>query len=72
MSLPVSTVITGCESLAILQQAIDTARNFQPLSNERRSALLARTAQAAANGQYEAYKTETLFDGTSRNPQWLG
>ena len=59
MSLPVSTVITGCESLAILQQAIDTARNFQPLSNERRSALLARTAQAAANGQYEAYKTET-------------
>jgi predicted aldo/keto reductase-like oxidoreductase len=72
MSLPVSTVITGCESLAILQQAIDTARNFQPLSNERRSALLARTTQAAANGQYEAYKTETLFDGTSRNPQWLG
>jgi aryl-alcohol dehydrogenase-like predicted oxidoreductase len=72
MSLPVSTVITGCDTLEILQQAIDTARNFQPLSRESRAALLARTAWAAANGQYEVYKTETMFDGTSRNPQWLG
>jgi len=72
MSLPVSTVITGCDSLEILQQAIDTARNLRPLSPDSRAALLARTAHAAAKGQYEVYKTETMFDGTSRNPQWLG
>lgn len=72
MSLPVSTVITGCDTLEILQQAIDTARNLRPLSPDSRAALLARTARAAANGQYEVYKTETMFDGTSRNPQWLG
>jgi predicted aldo/keto reductase-like oxidoreductase len=72
MNLPVTTVITGIESLTILQQAIDTARSFQPLSAESRAALLARTAQAAANGQHEVYKTETIFDGTLRNPQWLG
>ena len=72
MSLPVSTVITGCDTLEILQQAIDTARNLRPLSPDSRAALLARTAQAAAKGQYEVYKTETMFDGTSRNPQWLG
>ena len=72
MSLPVSTVITGCDTLEILQQAIDTARNLRPLSPDSRAALLARTAHAAAKGQYEVYKTETMFDGTSRNPQWLG
>jgi hypothetical protein len=36
------------------------------------AALLAKTADAAKNGQYELYKTSEGFDGTVRNPQWLG
>jgi aryl-alcohol dehydrogenase-like predicted oxidoreductase len=72
MSLPVSTVVTGIESLAILQQAIDLARNFSPMSAEIKKAFINRTAPAAAKGEYEIYKTTTIFDGTSRNPQWLG
>jgi len=72
MDLPVSTVITGCDSMDILEQALKAARTFQPLSAEERSALLARTAQAAAKGEYELYKTGTRFDATSRNPHWLG
>jgi hypothetical protein len=36
------------------------------------SALLARTAAAAAVGQYEPFKTTTGFDGTAHHPQWLG
>src|ERR1700704_2587368 len=31
MSLPTSVVITGCDSLSILQQALRAAHNFQPL-----------------------------------------
>ncbi|MBP1716282.1 MAG: Twin-arginine translocation pathway signal [Deltaproteobacteria bacterium] len=72
MDLPVSTVITGCDSLDILEQALMAARTFHPLKAEERSALLARTAQAAAKGEYELYKTDTRFDATSRNPHWLG
>ncbi len=72
MSLPVSTVVTGCESIDILQQAIDLARNFVPMSEETRKAFIDRTAAAAAKGEYEIYKTTTIFDGTSRSPQWLG
>ena len=72
MDLPVSTVITGCDSLEILEQALMAARTFHPLKVEERSALLARTAQAAAKGEYELYKTDTRFDATSRNPHWLG
>jgi aryl-alcohol dehydrogenase-like predicted oxidoreductase len=72
MDLPVSTVITGCDTMDILEQALKAARTFQPLRAEERSSLLARTAEAAAKGEYELYKTATRFDATSRNPHWLG
>jgi predicted aldo/keto reductase-like oxidoreductase len=72
MNLPTSVVITGCESLANVHQALDAARSFKPLSSTEVAALLARTEQAARNGQFEGYKTTNNFDGTIHNPQWLG
>ncbi len=72
MNLPTSTVITGCDSMKILEQALDAARTFKPMPQEQVAALLARTAELAAAGQYEGFKTSTQFDGTSHNPQWLG
>jgi len=72
MSLPTSVVITGCDSLPILEQALSAARNFRPLSQPEVAALLARTAKAAQAGAHELYKTSHHFDGTYRNPQWLG
>lgn len=72
MNLPASTVITGIDSLAILDQAIEAARTFKPMSQEQVSALLARTADAAASGNFEPFKTTAGFDNTTRNPQWTG
>ena len=72
LSLPTSVVITGCDSLPILQQALGAARSFQPPREEQIAALLARTAKAAQAGAYEHYKTSHYFDGTYKNPQWLG
>jgi len=72
MSLPTSVVITGCQSLADVQQALMVARNFQPLSAAESKALLAKTATAAENGEFEGYKNTNNFDGTVHNPQWLG
>jgi aryl-alcohol dehydrogenase-like predicted oxidoreductase len=72
MNLPTSVVITGCDSLAILQQALDAARSFKPLSKEEVAALLTKTAKAANDGEFERYKTSHDFDGTYHNPQWLG
>jgi predicted aldo/keto reductase-like oxidoreductase len=72
MSLPTSVVITGCDSLQILQQALDAGRSFQPMSTSEIAALLAKTAKAAEGGQFELYKTSHNFDGTVANPQWLG
>jgi aryl-alcohol dehydrogenase-like predicted oxidoreductase len=72
MNLPTSVVITGCESLPILQQAIDAAHGFQPMGTAEVTQLLAKTAPAAGSGEFEPYKTSHDFDGTFHNPQWLG
>jgi predicted aldo/keto reductase-like oxidoreductase len=72
MNLPTSVVITGCDSLPILQQALQAARSFQPLDSSQVAAILAKTAKAAEAGQFELYKTSHNFDGTYANPQWLG
>ena len=72
MSLPVSVVITGCDSLAVLEQALKAARTYHPMSEQERSALLSKTVKASEGGKFEQYKTDTIFDATSRNPQWLG
>ncbi len=72
MNLPVSVVITGCDSIPILEQALAAARTFRPLSGPEVSALLAKTAKAADLGKFELYKTTDHFDGTAHNPHWLG
>jgi aryl-alcohol dehydrogenase-like predicted oxidoreductase len=71
LNLPTSVVITGCDSLAILQQALKVVRSFRPLSQEQVAALLAKTQKAARSGEFELYKTAHNFDGTFHNPQWL-
>ena len=72
MSLPTSVVITGCDSMAILQQAIEVAHTFHPMTEEERALLLERTAPVAGVGKFELYKTSHYFDGTWQHPQWLG
>jgi uncharacterized protein len=72
MNLPTSVVITGCDSLQILEQALDAARSFKPMSKQEVASLLAKTESASGKGQFERYKTTNNFDGTYHNPQWLG
>jgi predicted aldo/keto reductase-like oxidoreductase len=72
MNLPTSVVITGCDSMQILNQALAAARSFRPIDSNEVVALLAKTAQAAQSGKYELYKTSHTFDGTYQNPQRLG
>ena len=71
MSAPTSVVITGCETMGVLKQAIAVAWAFKSLTDREREALLARTAAAAANGRFEPFKTSEQFDGTSQHPRWL-
>jgi aryl-alcohol dehydrogenase-like predicted oxidoreductase len=72
MSLPVSVTITGCDSMAVLEQALKVAKGFKPYEPNEITALLARTAPVAEKGQFELYKTSQRFDATATHPQWLG
>ena len=71
LSLPTSVVITGCDSIGVVEQAIDVALKFKPMSDEETKELLARTATVAATGKYEAFKTTQTFDGTEQHKHWL-
>ena len=72
LTLPTSVVITGIDSMEILDQACRAVDSFRPLDGPELASLLARTAEAAMTGYYEPFKTTSLFDGTAANPQWLG
>ncbi len=72
MNLPTSVVITGCESMKDLEQALTAARTFQPMSEDQVTKLLSKTAEAASRGEYELFKTTSVYDGTATHPEWLG
>jgi len=72
LNLPISVQITGMDNQATLDQAFEAVRTFKPFSAEERASLLARTREAALQGQFELYKTTANFDGTAHNPKWLG
>jgi predicted aldo/keto reductase-like oxidoreductase len=72
LGLPTSVVITGIDSMDILEQAVMAVKTFRPPTPDETSALLLKTARAAADGTYEPFKTSSIFDGTASHPQWLG
>jgi len=72
LNLPTSVVITGCDSLDILDQALQAVRTFRPLGAAEVEALLAKTKSAAAQGEFEPFKTSSIFDSTATHPEWLG
>ena len=72
LSLPTSVVITGIDSTEILDQAFEAVRTFRPPTQAQRSALLKKTAKAASKGEFELFKTSSIFDSTAANPSWLG
>lgn len=72
LTQPVSVVITGIDSPAVLDQAIEAAKTFKPLTQSQIASLLDRTRDAASEGKFELFKTTNHFDGTAANPKWLG
>ncbi len=72
LNLPTSVVITGCDTMERLDQALEAARAFKPLTETQLSSLLRKTREAAMTGKLEGFKTTTQFDGTAKNLSWMG
>jgi aryl-alcohol dehydrogenase-like predicted oxidoreductase len=71
MGSSASVVITGCQSMRDLAQALEAAHGAGGVTAADRTAILARTAPAGGTGEWEKYKVSDMFDGTGRNPHWL-
>jgi len=71
LNLPTTVVITGCESLERLEQAVAVGRNHRPMDAAKLASLLRKTKTAAMDGKFETFKTTTEHDGTAKNPLWM-
>jgi aryl-alcohol dehydrogenase-like predicted oxidoreductase len=72
LSLPISVLITGIDSIEVLDQALRVARSFEPFTEQEMNSLRDRTKALAQTGRYELFKTSDRFDATAKNPDWLG
>jgi predicted aldo/keto reductase-like oxidoreductase len=72
LNSPASVVITGIDSPAILDQAFQAVESFRPMDQQQVAAILAKTREAAMTGKFELFKTSSHYDGTIKNPSWLG
>jgi len=72
LNLPTSVVITGCDSMEVLDQAVNAALAFRPMGWADLEDILSRTRDVALKGQFEPFKTSSIFDSTATHPEWLG
>jgi uncharacterized protein len=69
MSLPVTSTISGIDSMRVLKQNLRLARSFTPMSRADMQAHRRRCAAAAADGRFELYKTTAEHDGEEGRAQ---
>ena len=69
MSLPVTTTISGIDSMRVLRQNLKVALAFKPMSATEMRTFRKRLAPEAADGRYELYKTTAQHDGVEGREQ---
>ena len=72
LNSPASVVISGIDSPAILEQTFQAVQSFKPMDRQQVATILAKTQEAAMTGRFELFKTSSHYDGTIKNPSWLG
>ena len=63
MSLPVTTTVSGIDSMRVLRQNVRIAAGFTPMSGAELAALRERVSDVAADGRYELYKSTAKHEG---------
>jgi aryl-alcohol dehydrogenase-like predicted oxidoreductase len=69
LSLPISTLVSGIETMRVLRQNLEIARGFRAMAPRQRQALVRRVAAAASDGRFEMYKISAAFDGNEARRQ---
>ncbi len=69
LSLPVSTLVVGIQTMEDLRQDVEIARSFKPMSDGEKTQLLARVKKEASDGRHELFKSSQSFDGPHHRRQ---
>ena len=69
LSLPISTLSCGIDSLDNLQQDLEIARNFSPMSMEEKQVLLSSVSEEAGDGRHEWFKSTQYYDSQYHRDQ---
>ena len=64
MNLPTSVVITGCDSLQILESSLQAARTFRPMSETGGRGAAGENGGCRARRQVRRIQDDDNFDGT--------
>jgi uncharacterized protein len=69
LSLPISTLICGIQSMENLEQDVAIARNFEPIAEAEQQELLAGVYEEATDGRHEWFKSTQRFDSQYHRDQ---
>jgi predicted aldo/keto reductase-like oxidoreductase len=69
LSLPITSLVVGIQSMEDLQQDLGIVQDFRPMEKGERAALLERVRPQAADGRHELFKSTQTFDGPHHRRQ---
>ena len=69
LSLPIATLVSGIDTMRVLNQNVAVAGNFRPMTERQRETLRRRVAATARDGRFELYKISAAFDGNESRRQ---
>lgn len=69
MSLPISTLVAGMESVANLEQDLEIARRFVPFTSDEQVALQERVKDQSSDGRHEWFKSTQHYDSPYHRDQ---
>jgi uncharacterized protein len=69
LSLPVASQVVGINSMEHLKTDIAIARNFKPMTDTEKKALLAKVKDMAGDGRFERFKSTHEFEGPHHRKQ---
>jgi len=69
LSLPISSLVSGIDSEKVLDQNLKIVRDFQPMSEDEKRAIEAKTLKLAGDGRFELFKSSKMFDGPVHRKQ---
>jgi predicted aldo/keto reductase-like oxidoreductase len=69
LSQDIASLVCGIDSMEVLKQDLDIARNFKPLGEEDLNKLREKVKLVAGDGRHERFKSTQLFDGPYHRKQ---